>query len=113
MKRLVLLLCVSLLVPSVSGCGCTLELRKYLEPSTITLAVGETAAPPRASVSGCSEPRRAVEIDTRTSQNPDTASVDADTGVITGVAPGGATIIARSIGQDGFTFSLDVTVVSS
>ena len=69
------LLCILFLAPSVSGCGCTLELRTYLEPSSLTLTVGETAPPPRASVSGCAEPRHEVSVNRWESENPTIASV--------------------------------------
>ena len=87
MKKL-WVLSVLFIAPSVSGCGCELILYTYLEPSTLTLEVGETAPFPQASHSGCGEPRHPVEIDTWKSDDPTIASVDADALVIAGVAPG-------------------------
>lgn len=118
MKRSVWLLGILLLMPSVSGCGCTLELIVHLEPSTVTLAVGETAPPPQASISGCNTPRQSVRFEEWTSENPGIASVDPDTGVITGVAPGEATVlgsgVAVSPGEDfRNVFNFPVKVVGS
>ena len=93
MKRL-WLLSILFLAPSVSSCGCNAILNISISPSTVTLAVGETASPPQISVSGCTEPRRVVDIASWSSNNPDIALVDAATGVITGVAPGETNIIA-------------------
>ena len=99
MKRLALL-SVLLLAPGVSGCGCTLELYIHFEPRTLTLTVGETTPLPRASQSGCAEPRHPVEIDTWTSVDPAVASVDADSGVVVGVAPGETEITASTLERD-------------
>lgn len=104
MKRLVWLLSLLPLVPSVSGYGCSLILRTHRDPSTATLAVAETAPPPQASTLGCGIPRVTVRFEEWTSENPNIASVNPDTGVITGVAPGEATIlgsgVAVSSGED-------------
>ncbi len=109
MKRL-WLLSILFLAPSVSSCGCTLFIiDQNLEPSFLTLTVGETALPPRASVSGCNMPRRSVEIDSWESENPNIASVTPDTGVTTGVAPGKTNIMAR---KSGFFSNLPVTVLA-
>jgi len=115
MKRLVWLLSVLLLVPSVSGCGCTAELRVYRDPSTVTLAVAETAPPPRISTSGsgCFGPRQTVEILDWTSENPEIASVDPDTGVITGVAPGEAIIVGFAEENQREAYVVPVTVVAA
>ncbi len=111
MKRLVWLLSILLLVPSVSGCTC--EARFHLEPSTLTLRVGGTAPPPRASVSGCNSPKRTIAIETWTSENPEIASVDSDTGVITGVAPGETTIDVIAVEPESFYGTLSITVLPS
>lgn len=119
MRRL-WLLSILFLTPSVSGCGCTLELRQYLEPSMLMLTVGETATPPKISIYGCNLPRTVVEITRWESENPDVASVDAKTGVVTGVAPGETVINAFGTdtdvdtGKDYETYeaTLPVTVVS-
>lgn len=113
MKRFVWLLSVLLPVPSVSGCGCPAILNTRLGPSTLTLTVGETAPPPQASVQECFEPWRTVEIEEWTSENPDIASVDSDTGVITGVVPGEMTIIATADEPVPFEGYVSVTVVAS
>lgn len=112
MKRFVWLLSILLLVPSVSSCGCDAILRTRLDPSTLTLTVGETAPPPQASVQECFEPWRTVEIEYWRSENPDIASVDADTGEITGVAPGETTIIAGAEKPEPFGGRLSVTVIA-
>lgn len=98
MKRL-WLLSILFLAPSVSGCGCTLELHVELLPSVIVLAVGETAPSPRASIYGCGLPRQPVVFETGTyrSEDPTIASVDSETGVITGVALGETVILARGV----------------
>ena len=87
MKRFVWPLSILLLVPSVSGCGCPAILNTRTHPSTLTLTVGETAPPPQLQTQGCFEPWRTVNVGDWISENPDIASVDTDTGVITGVAP--------------------------
>lgn len=112
MKRLVWLLSILLLVPSVSGCGCPGILNTRLRPSTLTLTVGETAPPPQASVQACFDPWREVEVEEWTSENPGIASVDSDTGVITGVAPGETTIVASSEEPVPFGGYLSVTVIA-
>lgn len=99
MKRL-WLLSVLFLAPSVSGCGCPLILHTHVEPRTLTLTVGETVPLPEASQSGCAEPRHPVEIETWTSEDPTIASVDADSGVVVGVAPGKTVIIAYTLEYD-------------
>ena len=93
MKRL-WLLSILFLAPSMSGCGCTLELRVSIEPNSLTLTVGETALPPKISTYGCNSPRTVVEVTRWESENPDVASVDAKTGVVTGVTSGETTISA-------------------
>ena len=104
MKRFVWFLSVLLLVPSVSSCGCDLILRVDRNPSTVTVAVGETAPPPQALLYGCGTPRLTVRFEDWRSENPNIASVGTNTGVITGVAPGEVTVIgfgvAVSRGED-------------
>lgn len=112
MKRSVWLLSLMLLVPSVSGCGCNAMLRTRLSTSTVTLTVGETAPPPQASVQECFEPWRTVEVEEWGSRNPDVASVNTDTGVITGVARGETTIVATADEPMPFSGEVSVTVVS-
>ncbi len=110
MKRLVWLLSLSLLVPSVSGC--TAELRINYDPDSVTLAASETAPPPKITTSGYSVPNRTIEIVEWTVQDPEIASVDADTGVITGVAPGETRVVGYE--QEGFrnAFGFPVTVTA-
>ena len=112
MKRFVWLLSVLLLVPSVSGCSCQGIIRTHFDPSTLTLVVGEVAPAPQVSISGCLKPRQTVEIKAWRSENPDLASVNMDTGVITGVAPGETTITGFE--QEDFrgALSFPVTVVA-
>lgn len=114
MRRL-WLLGILLIAPSVSGCGCEAIGFKRLDPSAITLSVGTTAPAPQAVITGCLEPRRTVvEVERWTSENPAVASVDAESGVITGMSPGETTINAFSDGSDGggsFDGTLSVTVV--
>ena len=95
--RLLWLLSILFLAPSVSGCGCTLELRQEFSPSVVVLTVGETARPPQASIFGCGLPRQPVVFETGTysSEEPTIASVDSETGMITGVAPGETVILIR------------------
>lgn len=112
MRRLICLLSLSLLVPSVSGCGCTLELRIDYVPDSVTLVVGETAPPPRITTSGCNTPRQTVEILEWTVENPEIASVDPDTGVITGVAPGETRVTGYELENQRNAFGFPVTVVS-
>ena len=111
MRRL-WLLGILFLAPSVSGCGCDLILRTYLDPTTLTLTVGETAPPPRASVSACAQPRHTVSVNRWESENPAIASVNEDTGVITGVAPGETRIAVYGNDADSFFSVLPVTVAS-
>lgn len=113
MKRFVWLSSVLLLVLSVSGCGCPAILNIRVHPSTVILPVGETAPPPQVSTQGCFKPWRSVEFVEWTSEDPEIASVDADTGVITGVAPGKTTIIAFAEENFRDTFPTHVTVVAS
>ncbi len=82
------LLGILFLAPSVSGCGCNLILYQDVVPSMLTLSVGESAPPPKISVYGCNLPRTTVEVARWESENPGVASVDAKTGVVTGVTPG-------------------------
>ena len=93
MKRL-WLLCILFLAPSVSGCGCNLILYQDIAPSMLTLSVGETAPPPKISFYGCNAPRTVAKVARWESENPDVASVDAKTGVVTGITPGETTINA-------------------
>lgn len=111
MKRFGWRLSVLLLVPNVSGCGCQGILRTHFDPSTLTLTVGETVPPPQALVSGCLKSRQIVEIETWRSENLDIASVDADTGVITGVTPGVTTVIALANEPEDFDGAFSVTVL--
>jgi hypothetical protein len=111
MKRLLWLLSILLLVPGVSSCGCPAILKTRLEPSTVTLTVGETAAPPRALVQECFDPWREVEVEEWVSEEPDIASVDPDTGTITGIAPGETRIIATADEPVPFGGDVSVTVV--
>lgn len=113
MKRFIWLLNILLLVPSVSGCGCPAILYTRISPSALTLTVGETAPPPKASVQGCFDPWREVEVEEWTSEDPDIASVDSDTGVITGVAPGETTIIASADEPAPIGEKVSVTVVGA
>lgn len=113
MKRSVWLMSVLLLVPSVSACGCDAVLRTRLSPSALTLTVSETAPPPQASVQECFAPWRTVEVEAWGSRNPGIASVDTDTGVITGVAPGETTITATADEPAPFYGEVSVTVVAS
>jgi hypothetical protein len=111
MKRLVWLLSILLLVPSVSGCGCDAILRVDRGPETVTVAVGETAPPPQASIYGCGQPRLTLRFDDWTSEHPNIASVTPGTGVITGVAPGKTRIIGYADENFGDAYSVPVTVV--
>jgi len=110
--RLVWLLSILPLAPGVASCGCPLILRTRIEPSTLTLTVGETAPPPRALVQGCFDPWREVEVEEWTSEDPAIASVNPDTGAITGIAPGETKIIAEADEPEPFGGSVAVTVVS-
>lgn len=114
MKRLRLL---SVLFLTLSVSGCTLESRIDRSPDMVTLAVGETAPSPRASISGYRTPRQTVRFDSWTSEDPNIASINPDTGVITGVAPGGTTVLGSGVailpGEDySGVFDFAVTVVS-
>lgn len=114
--RLLWLLSILFLAPSVSGCGCTLELRRDLSPSVVVLTVGETAPPPQASIYGCGVPRQPVVFETYRAEDPAIASVDPETGMITGVAPGETAIIATGfVEQEDYRsyFRLPVTVEAS
>jgi hypothetical protein len=113
MKRLVWLLSLTLLVPSLSGCGCEAILRIHRDPDTVTVAVGETAPPPRISTSGCYELPRAVEILEWRSEDPEIALVDPNTGVITGVAPGEMVSIGYAQGNQTGAYTVPVTVVAA
>ena len=116
MMRLLWLLSILFLAPSVSGCGCTLELNHELLPSKVILAVGETTSPPQASIYGCNVPRQSVVLETYKSEDPAVASVNPETGVITGVAPGETTIIITGVvEQEDYSsfFYLPVTVEAS
>ena len=118
MMRLLWLLSILFLAPSVSSCGCTLELRVELSPSMVVLAVGGTAPPPQASIYGCGLPRQPVMFETGTysSEDPTVASVNPETGVITGVAPGETVILVRGVvEQEQFSdvFIVPVTVEAS
>jgi hypothetical protein len=80
--------------------------------------VGETAPPPQASLYGCGQPRLTVRFEDWRSENLNIASVNTDTGVITGVAPGETTVIgfgvAVSPGEDiREAINFLVTVVAS
>lgn len=112
MKRLVWLLSILLLAPGVSSCGCPSILNTRLEPSILTLSVGKTAPPPRASVQGCFDPWREVEVEEWTSDDPNIASVNSDTGVITGIAPGETRITATADEPVPFGGEVSVTIVS-
>ena len=111
MKRLVWLLCLLLLVPSVSGC--TAELRIDYDTDSVTLTVGETAPPPRITTSGYAVPNRTIKIVEWAVQDAEIASVDADTGVITGVAPGETSIVGYEQEGLGNAFGFPVTVTAS
>jgi hypothetical protein len=113
MKRLVWLLSLMLLVPGLSGCGCSAVLRIHRDPDTVTVAVGETAPPPRISTSECFEPRRTVEILEWRSENPEIALVNPDTGVITGVAPGEMVSIGYAQENQTEAYTVPVTVVAA
>lgn len=108
------LLSILFIAPSVSGCGCQAIGFKRLDPRALTLSVGETAPPPRALLTGCpGPPVTVVEVESWTSEDPAVASVEAKSGVITGVAPGETTIRAFADASDGgesFDDSLSVTV---
>ncbi len=112
MKRL-WLFSVLLLVPGVSSCGCTLELRIDYDPDTVILAVDEATPPPQIETYGCNSPRQAVEILEWRSENPEIASVGTDTGVITGLAPGETRIIGYEEENQISAFGFPVTVVAS
>jgi uncharacterized protein YjdB len=112
MKYLFWPLCPLLLIPSVSECE--LSLQAHLVPSSVSLAVGETAPSPQASISRCGEPRHTVRLETWTSENPQIASVNPDTGVITGVSSSETTVVAYAEDGEancGGTFRIPVTVV--
>lgn len=111
MKRLVWLLSILLLVPGASSCGYPAILKTRLEPSTLTLTVGETAAAPRAFVQECFNPWREVEVEEWISEEPDIASVDPDTGAITGIASGETRIITTADEPVAFAGDVSVTVV--
>lgn len=113
MKRSVWLLSLLLIAPGVSSCGCTLMLYTRLEPDTLALRVGETAAAPRALVQGCFDPWREVEVETWRSEDPEIAAVDPRTGAITGVAPGETRILAEADEPVPFGGAVTVTVVAS
>lgn len=85
-----------LIPPSISGCGCELILYTYPEPRTLNLTVGKSAPLPKASQSGCGEPRHSIEIGSWKSENPAVASVDADSGVV-GETPGTTEIAAYTL----------------
>lgn len=113
MMRLLWLLSILFIAPSVSGCGCTLELNHELSPNRVILTVGETAPPPQASIYGCNLPRQSVVLETYRSEDPTIASVNPETGVVTGVAPGETTIIIVGFAEqedDSSYFYLPVTV---
>lgn len=117
MKRL-WLLSILFLAPSVSGCGCTLELYEEFSPSVVVLAVGGTSPLPQASIYGCGSPKQPVVFQpgTYNSADPAVASVNPETGVITGVAPGETTIQARGVvKEDQYSglFYIPVTVEAS
>lgn len=118
MTRLLWVLSILFIAPSVSGCGCTLELRVALSPSVVALAVGETALPPRASIYGCGVPRQPVvfEAGTYSSEDPTVASVNPETGMIMGVALGETIVFARgAVEQEQYSglFYIPVTVEAS
>ena len=112
MKRSVWLLSILLLFLGISSCGCPAILNTRLEPGSLTLAVGKTAPPPRASVQGCFDPWRDVEVEKWASDDPGIASVHPDTGVITGIAPGETRITATADEPVPFGGEIFVTVVS-
>lgn len=116
MTRLIWLVSILFLAPSVSSCGCTLELNHELLPGKVSLAVGETAPPPQASIYGCNVPRQPVVLETYRSEDPTVASVNPETGVVTGVTPGETTIILTGVVEQGdysSYFYLPVTVEAS
>lgn len=112
MKRL-WLLSILFLAPGISGCGCNLILYQDIVPSTLTLSVGETVPPPKISVHGCNTPRTIVKVARWESENPDVASVDAKTGVVTGVTSGETTINAFGTETDVDTGKAYETYIST
>ncbi len=110
MRRL-WLLGILFLVPGVSSC--TAELRIDYDPDSVTLAVGETAPPPRITTSGYNTPTQTVKILEWTVEHPAVASVDPSTGVITGVAPGETRITGYELENQRGAFGFPVTVVAS
>ena len=77
----------------VSGC-CDLTSEAFLDRRSFNLEVGETAPLPKASFSVCNGPRYATGVDRWYSEDPAIALVDAEAGVIKGVAPGETVVLA-------------------
>jgi hypothetical protein len=93
------LLAASVLALGLAGCGvfptaCTDELGIALEPAETTIRVGETVRARALGVT-CGGREREPYKATWQTGNPDIVSVDGETGVITGLAPGTGIVTAH------------------
>lgn len=96
------LLAASVLALGLAGCSgfpfaCTDELGIALEPAETTIRVGETVRARALGVTCGGRKSEPYTVAWRTG-SPDIVSVDGETGVITGLAPGTGTVVAKEPG---------------
>ena len=112
------LLAASALALGLAGCGgflptaCTDELGIVVEPGETTIRVGETARARAFGVTCGGKKREPYTVLWRTAST-GVVSVDGETGVITGVAPGTAAVTAHepTVSADWSLGSVSVRVV--
>ena len=108
-KSVILLaLCIGASGCEVLAPACTDDLSQRVEPTAATITVGEQLKA-TTQFYGCRGSRRLSDEITWSSANPDVASVDRSTGVITGRAMG-STRITPNGEKYGSTLSIDITV---
>jgi hypothetical protein len=108
-KPVVLLaLCIGASGCEVLAPSCTDDLSQRVEPATATITVGEQLKP-AAQFYGCRGSRRLSDVITWSSADPDIASVDASTGIITGRTTGSTRITPHGE-KYGSILSIGITV---